>query len=72
MNIEELYRQEKINELAILRESLQERNQRVRELETKVELLEGMLNRLSALQGGLPQPQPLPALRTVPRRWAVR
>jgi hypothetical protein len=72
MNIEELYRQEKIDELNILRESLKERNERIRELETKVEVLERMLNRVSALQAGLPQPQPLPSVRGTPRRWAVR
>jgi hypothetical protein len=72
MNIEELARIEKLNELDILRQSLEDKDKRVWELEKRVELLEGMLNHTAAFQGRLPQPQPLPAIRTQPRRWSVR
>ena len=72
MNIEELAREQKLAELSILKQSLDDRDRRILELTTKVEILEGMLNRVSALQSGFPQPQPLPAIKTVPRRWAVK
>ena len=48
------------------------KNRKIWELERRVELLEQMLNRASAQQGGFPQPQPLPSIRRAPRRWAVR
>lgn len=72
MNIEEAARENKLAELDILRQSLEDRNRRIWELEQRVTLLEGMLNKAVALQGAFPQPQPLPALRTVPKRWSVR
>jgi hypothetical protein len=71
MNIEELVREQKLIELSILQQSLEDRDKRIWELERKVELLEGMLNRVSAFQGGMPQPQPMPAVKSTPRRWAV-
>jgi len=58
------------HQLAIARECIEDRDRRIWELQKKVELLEGMLNRAAALAGRLPQPQPLPALRQ--RRWSVR
>ena len=72
MNIEEAAQEARLAQLEILRQSLEERDKRIQELETKVEVLEVMLNRTAAFQGGLPQPQPLPAIRHVPRRWNVR
>lgn len=71
-NIEDLAREQKLAELEIARQVIADRNERILDLEKKVELLETMLNRTAAFRAGLPQPQPLPALRTVPRRWAVR
>jgi len=72
MNIEELARDQKLAELSILRQSLEDRDRRIRDLESKVELLEGMLNRAAAVPGRFPQPQPLPAIKDAPRRWSVR
>ena len=72
MNIEDLAREQKLAELAIAKEVIQEKDRRIWELEKRVELLENMLNRASAFGGAFPQPQPLPAIRTSPRRWSVR
>jgi len=72
MNVEEVAREEKLAELEIVRQSLEDKNRRIWELAKRVELLEELLNRLAAQQGRLPQPQPLPAIREVPKRWAVR
>jgi hypothetical protein len=72
MNIEQLAREQKLAELEILRQSLNERNDRIGELEKKVELLETLLNRAVANNQRLPQPQPFPEIRPTPRRWAVR
>jgi len=60
------------NSLDIAKQSLDEKDQKIWELLKKVELLEGMLNRVAAQRYNLPQPQPLPALRNTPRRWTVR
>jgi hypothetical protein len=72
MNIEETQRDLRLDQLDILRQSLEQRDKRILELETKVEVLEVMLNRSAAFQGRQPQPQPLPAIRNVPRRWSTR
>ncbi len=76
MNIhfEQAARENKLAELQILKQSLEEKDKRIWELEKKVERLEGMLNRVAALRGAFPQPQPqpLPAYRDVPKRWSVR
>ncbi len=76
MNIhfEQAARENKLAELEILKQSLEQKDKRIWELEKKVELLEGMLNRVAALRGAFPQPQPqpLPAYRNVPKRWSVR
>jgi len=72
MNIEEAAEEIRRAQLEILRQSLEQRDKRIQELETKVEVLEVMLNRATAFQGRLPQPQPLPAIRSVPRRWGVK
>ena len=72
MNIEEAARDNKLAELEILRQSLEDKDERINKLQVRVELLEAMLNRVSAAQAYQPQPQPLPAFRTAPRRWSVR
>jgi hypothetical protein len=72
MNIEELARDQKLAEQEIARQVVDEKNKRIWELEKRVELLEGMLNRASTFQGVFPQPQPLPSVKTHPRRWSVR
>jgi hypothetical protein len=61
-----------VSQLDIARQSIEDRDRCIWELQKKVELLEGMLNRLAAQQCGLPQPQPLPAIKNLPRRWSVR
>ena len=70
--LEEAAREEKLAEQNIIRQSLEEKDRKIWELQKKVELLEGMLSRSAAAAAGLPQPQPLPAIRVVPRRWTVR
>lgn len=72
MNIEEDARDVRLAQLAILQESIQDKNERIWELAKKVEILEGMLNQLASRQGGWPIPQPLPAHRLAPRRWSVK
>ena len=72
MNIEELARDQKLAELEIAKQVVDDKNRRIWELERRVELLEQMLNRASALQGAFPQPQPMPSIRSAPRRWSVR
>ena len=72
MNIEDVATEVLVNQLDIARQSIEDRDRRIWELQKKVELLEGMLNRAAAFQGRLPQPQPLPTLRGTPRRWSVR
>ena len=61
-----------VNQLAIARQSIEDRDRRIGDLQIRVELLEGMLNRLAAQRTGVPAPQPQPAYKTAPRRWAVR
>lgn len=74
MDIEDAARENKLAELEILRQSLEDRDRRIWELEKKVELLEGMLNRMASARVGYPTPQlqPLPPHRPAPRRWSVR
>lgn len=74
MNTEDDARNEKLAELEILRQSLEEKTQRIWELEKKVEILEGMLNRLGTVRGYFPNPLPqaYPARKPAPRRWSVR
>lgn len=74
MNIEDAARENKLAELDIARQVVEDKNQRIWELEKKIELLEKLLNQTAALRAGFPQPQPqpLPAIRTFPKRWSVR
>ena len=50
-----------VSQLAIARQSIEDRNQRIGDLLLRVELLEGMLNRLAAQRTGVPAPQAQPA-----------
>ncbi len=74
MDICEAARENKLAELEILRQSLEERDGRIWELARKIEILEGMLNRWGSLRSAFPQPQPTPfsPLKPAPRRWSVR
>jgi hypothetical protein len=72
MEIEEAATEVLVNQLDIARQSIEDRDRRIWELQKRVELLEGMLNRLAAQRSGVPAPQPQPAYKTVPRRWTVR
>ena len=71
MDIEQLALETKLAEQEILRQSLEEKNHRIWELEKRVEILEDMLNRAASVRVQYPQPlpQPLPATRGAPRRW---
>jgi hypothetical protein len=71
MDIEQAARENKLAELAILQQSLEDRNKRISDLEKKVEILEGMLTRAASIR--VPFPQPLPQrLAPTPRRWSVK
>ena len=71
MDIEQAALENKLAELEILRQSLEDRDRRIWELEKKVEILEGMLNRAASVR--VPYPQPLPQrLSPAPRRWSVK
>lgn len=58
-------------QLDIARQSIEERDRKVWELQKRVELLEQLLDRTVAQRSGVP-PQPLPAYKPAPKRWAVR
>lgn len=70
MSVEDEARAEKLAEQEILRQSLEEKNRHIWELERKVEILEETLNHLASARGTFPPP--LPTLRPAPRRWAAR
>jgi hypothetical protein len=72
MTIEEAATEVLVNQLDTARQSIEDRDRRIWELQKRVELLEGMLNRLAAARSGVPAPQPQPAYKAVPRRWTVR
>jgi hypothetical protein len=72
MNIEDAATEVLVNQLAIARQSIEDRDRRIWELQKRAELLEGMLNRLAATQNGVPAPQPQLAVKGLPKRWAVR
>jgi hypothetical protein len=72
MNIEDAATEVLVNQLAIARQSIEDRDRRIWELERRAELLEGMLNRLAARLNGVPAPQPQPTSKALPKRWAVR
>ncbi|MFA5976149.1 MAG: hypothetical protein WC859_08315 [Elusimicrobiota bacterium] len=71
-SLEQLAREQKLAELAIARQCLEDKDRKIWELQKKVELLENLLNRASASQGRLPQPQPFQEIRQLPKRWGVR
>ena len=72
MNFEEAALENKLNELEILRQSLEDRDRRIQELEKKAEILENLLTRAASVRVQYPQPlaQRLPA--AAPRRWNVK
>jgi len=59
------------NVLAIARQSFEDKDQQIRELQNRLELLEGLVTRLSAPRPQT-QAQPERAQRPAPRRWSVR
>ena len=71
MDIEQAALEYKLAEQEILRQSLEDKNRRIWELEKRVEILEDLLNRAASVRVEYPQPlpQPLPAARGTPRRW---
>jgi len=72
MNIEDAATEVLVNQLEIARQSIEDRDRRIWELQKRVELLETMLNRLAAQRSGVPAPQAQPAYKAVPKRWTVR
>ena len=58
---EEITRDLRLAEQAILGQSLEEKNQKIAALEQRVELLEEMLNRLATQRAPYPQPLPQPS-----------
>ena len=72
MNIEDDATEVLVSQLAIARQSIEDRDRRIWELEKRAELLEGMLNRLAAHRSGVPAPQPQLQPTHKQRRWAVR
>jgi len=72
MNIEDDATEVLVSQLDIARQSIQDRDRRIWELQKKVELLESILNRLAAQRYGVPAPQAQTAHKPVPKRWAVR
>jgi len=72
MDITEAAAQVVANQLAIARQSIEDRDRRIWELQKRVELLEQMLNRAAAQQYGVPAPQAQPTYKTHPKRWTVR
>ena len=72
MDIDEAATEVLVSQLDVARQCIEDRDRRIWELQKKVELLEGMLNRAAAFQYGGPQPQPLPAIRNLPRRWSAK
>lgn len=58
------------NQLAIARQSIEDRDRIIWELQKRVELLEQMLNRAATQRYGVPAPQLSP--KPLPKRWAAR
>jgi len=73
MNLDEdAARENKLNELDILRQSLEDKDRRIAELEKKAEILEGLLTRAASVRVQYPQPLPQKLPAAAPRRWGVR
>ena len=72
MDIEQAATEIIVNQLAVARQSIEDRDKLIWELQKRVELLEQMLNRAAALQFGVPAPQAQPAYKGIPKRWAIR
>jgi hypothetical protein len=72
MDIEQAAAELVVNQLAIAKQSIEDRDRRIWELQKRVDLLEQMLNRAAAQQFGVPAPQAQPTFKAVPKRWTVR
>jgi hypothetical protein len=72
MDIEQAATEIIVNQLAVARQSIEDRDKLIWELQKRVELLEQMLNRAASQRYGVPAPQTQPALKGIPRRWAIR
>ncbi len=72
MDIQDAATEVLVNQLDIARQSIQDRDRTIWELQKRVELLEQMLNQLAARQTGVPVPQAQAAYKPVPRRWTLR
>ena len=72
MDIEQAATEVLVNQLDIARQSIEDRDRRIWELQKRVELLEQMLNRAASQRYGVPAPQPQPAGKALPKRWTVR
>jgi hypothetical protein len=71
-SIEQAAEQLQTDLLAIARQSIDDKNQRVLELEGRIQSLEAFIARLAAGSRQV-QPQQVPTARPVaPRRWSVR
>ena len=70
-DIEQAALENKLAELEILRQSLEDKDRRIQELEKRAEILEGLLIRAGSVR--VPFPQPLPQrLPAANRRWSVK
>jgi len=65
-NAEEL----QVNSLTIARQSLEEKDRKIGQLLTRIDVLESMIARLAAQR--VPQTQTAAAVKSSPRRWSVR
>jgi hypothetical protein len=60
----------RLNVLAIAGQSLKDKERKIQELQGRLDLLEGVLTRVSGQR--VPQAQPAETVRPAPRRWSVR
>ena len=72
MNIEQAALENKLAEQEILRQSLEEKDRHIWELQKRVEILEDMLNRAASVRVQYPQPLPQKLPAAAPRRWSVK
>src|SRR5690349_13463804 len=70
--METLARERRLAEQMILRQSLEDKQRRIWELEKKLEIMESVLHRLGPSSSPFLRPSPELAKRAVPRRWSPR